>query len=122
MWRETENAAVAADPAVIPLPPVILTSDVVLLGFLLARGTPVLLDAAEVTDIEPAAEPMLEAVLLAAREADVDVRVVRADARLRERYAASPIAPYLDSGVFADDEALFLAPERDAAGFLPSLR
>ncbi|HYJ80162.1 MAG TPA: hypothetical protein VEW03_11195, partial [Longimicrobiaceae bacterium] len=53
----------------LPLPPVVDTQAVVLLGLLGGGRRPLLLDAEAVREVQPAAEPLLEALLRCSREA-----------------------------------------------------
>lgn len=110
----------------LPLPPVVDTQAVVLAGLLAGGTRPLVLDAANVREIRPAAAGMLLALLRAKRSAGVDARIVAASPVLRRRWAGHPLAPFFvaDAGGAATygAEALFVCPDREGLGFAPSER
>jgi hypothetical protein len=110
----------------LPLPPVVDTQAVVLAGLLAGGTRPLLLDAAVVREIRPAAAAMLLALLRAKRTARVDARIVAAPPALRRRWAGRPLAAFFiadpDGVVTYGAEALFVCPDREGLGFAPSER
>jgi hypothetical protein len=119
---ENEMAIVVdidAAVAELALPPVVDTPAVVLLGLLAGAGRPVVLDAARVREIEPAAAPLLASLLRATRAVGYPASIVGAAPALRAANAS--LAPFFDPSPRGDD-LLFLAPDLDETGFLPSAR
>jgi hypothetical protein len=106
------------EAAVIPLPPVVDTPAVVLLGMLVGGARPVVLDASAVREVQPTAAPLLDSLLRSVRTA----RMAGASAALRRRYAGQPLAAWFAAPEPADDELLFVCPDRDETGFTPSPR
>jgi len=105
----------------LPLPEVVDSRAVVLVGLLSGGPRPLVLDASEVREIDPAAGPMLLSLLRAKRDAGMVARIRGASDALRRRYAGHPLAPYLAEAVPVGD-ALFVCPDRDDLGFTPSPR
>jgi len=111
----------------LPLPGVVDTQAVVLAGLLAGGTRPLVLDAANVRDIRPAAAGMLLALLRAKRGAGVEARIVAASPALRRRWAGHPLAAFFgaDAGggvATYGAEALFVCPDREGLGFAPSER
>jgi|GEM_PF-2052302 len=110
----------------LPLPEMVDTQAAVLAGLLAGGTRPLVLDAANVRDVRPAAAAMLLALLRAKRGAGVDARIVAASPALRRRWAGHPLAAFF--GAEADRvatfgaEALFVCPDREGLGFAPSER
>jgi hypothetical protein len=111
----------AGEAPLLPLPPVVDTPAVVLLGLLCGGGRPLVLDASVVREVEATAEPLLEALLRATRHAGLPARLVGADAVLRRALEGRPLAAFFADAPSADEQ-LFVCPDRDAPGFQPSLR
>lgn len=105
----------------LPLPPVVDTPAVVLLGLLCGGGRPLVLDASAVREVEPTAEPLLEALLRATLHAGLPARIVGAGAQLRRTFENRPLAAFFFDPSVADEQ-LFVCPDRDASGFQPSPR
>ncbi|HET7231869.1 MAG TPA: STAS domain-containing protein [Longimicrobium sp.] len=107
----------------LPLPDVVDTPAVVLTGLLAGGTRPLVIDAARVREIHPAAAEMLLSLLRAKRSAGAAARIIAATPALRRRWAAHPLAHF-----FAADEAahtgesLFICPDREEIGFSPSAR
>lgn len=108
------------DAALLPLPAVVDTQAVVLIGLLGGGRRPLLLDASAVREVQPAAAPLLEALLRCSREAGYPARLLCADAALRAAFYDHPLAAYLADAA-EDEEAVFIR-DRDELGFRPSLR
>lgn len=106
----------------LPLPEVVDTPAVVLVGLLGGGTRPLVLDASAVREIEPAAAPLLAGLLRAKREAGIDARIAHASAALRARWARHALARYFADGEARSGEALFTCPDRDELGFSPSHR
>ena len=122
MLTMDKRAAAGADDAmVLPLPPVIDTPAVVLLGMLGGGCRGLVLDAAELREVQPTAAPLLEALLRATREAGFPARIVGAPPALRRALAGSHLGAYLADAP-ETDEHIFVCPDRDTLGFQPSLR
>lgn len=121
LTMETRATTGAEDAMVLPLPPVVDTPAVVLLGLLGGGCRPLVLDAAELREVQPTAAPLLEALLRATREAGFPARIVGATPALRRALAGSHLAAWLADAPEAD-EHIFVCPDRDALGFQPSLR
>ena len=119
--RTIEKTTREAETEVLPLPALLDTPAVVLAGFLAGHGRPVLLDGAAVREVQATALPLLETLLREARDAGLPARIVGASSALRRRLEGHPLAAYLGGGA-ADEEALFVCPDRDEVGFQPSLR
>lgn len=109
------------DAAVLPLPPVVDTPAVVLAGLLGGGGRALVLDASAVREVQPEAEPLLEALLHAKRRAGSPARIVGASPALRRRLEDHPLASYLSNDA-SGDEMMFVCPDRDGPGFRPSPR
>jgi len=119
----TMDDELAGVPA-LPLPEVV-DSPAVVLAAMLAGGTrPLVLDAARVREIQPAAASMLLALLRAKRDAEVDARITGATPALRRRWAGRPLAAFFAEGAepALGAEALFICPDREEIGFSPSAR
>lgn len=110
------------EPAVIPLPPVVDTPAVVLLGMLVGGARPVVLDASAVREVQPTAAPLLDSLLRSVRAAGAPARMAGASAALRRRHAGQPLAAWFAAQEPTDDELLFVCPDRDETGFTPSPR
>jgi hypothetical protein len=124
MLTEEPRAAAgerAEEVPLLPLPPVVDTPAVVLLGMLCGGGRPLVLDASAVREVEPTAEPLLEALLRATRHAGLPACILGAGPALRRAFAGRPLAAFLAAAPPADEQ-LFVCPDRDAPGFQPSLR
>jgi hypothetical protein len=108
----------------LPLPDVVDTPAVVLTGLLAGGTRPLVIDAARVREINPAAAQMLLSLLRAKRDAGADARIIAASPALRRRLAAHPLAAFLDdaAAVAYGAEALFICPDREELGFSPSAR
>ena len=111
----------AEEVPLLPLPPVVDTPAVVLLGMLCGGGRALVLDASAVREVEPTAEPLLEALLRATRHAGLPAHLVGAGAQLRRAFEGRPLAAFFADAPSADEQ-LFVCPDRDAPGFQPSLR
>ncbi len=105
----------------LPLPPVVDTPAVVLLGLLAGGRRPLLLDASGVREVQGTAAPMLESLLRVTRAAGLPARMIGASATLRRAFDGHPLAAYLAEAAPLDD-ALFICPDRDEPGFQPSFR
>ena len=103
---------------VVPLPPVVDTQAVLLLGMVVGAARPVVLDAAAVREVEPTAAVLLESLLRTA----ANVRVANAPDALRRGLQGRPLAAFFTPALPADDELMFVCPDRDELGFQPSLR
>jgi len=110
-----------SEAMLLPLPPVVDTPAVVMLGLLAGGRRPLLLDASAVREVQGTAAPMLESLLRVTRAAGFPARLIGASAPLRRALEGHPLAAYFaDAG--APDDQLFLCPDRDEPGFRPSLR
>ena len=110
----------ADDATLLPLPPVVDTQAVVLLGLLGGGGRPLLLDATGVREVQPSAEPLLEALLRCSREAGYPARMVGADPAFRASLRNHPLAAYLGEPA-EEDDAVFIR-DLDELGGRSSLR
>jgi anti-anti-sigma regulatory factor len=113
-----------ADAApVIPIPPVLDTPAVVLVGILLGQGCDVVLDGSSVHTVEPEAADALARLL---------DRLVRTGGRVvlhgvspvvRGRLAGHELSAFIAApGVVARDEAVLTCPFLEGTGFRPSPR
>jgi hypothetical protein len=113
------------DPAdevpVLTLPEVVDTPAVVFAGMLGGGPRPLVLDASAVRELEPAAARLLVSLLRAKRDAGAAASIRGVSAALRRRFQAHPLAPFFAGAAPADD-ALFVCPDRDELGFIPSAR
>lgn len=109
-----------SEAMLLPLPAVVDTPAVVLLGLLAGGRRPLLLDASAVREVQGTAAPMLESLLRITRAAGLPARLVGAPAALRRAFEGHPLAAYFADA--APDEQLFVCPDRDEVGFQPSLR
>lgn len=108
-----------AGGVIIPLPVVVDTPSVVLASLLMGRGGPMVLDASAVREVQAGAADVLAHLL---ERAD-GVRIHRASAALRRRLAGHPLAAYLSADPLpGDDDLLFICPDRETDGFVPSGR
>ena len=108
----------------LPLPDVVDTPAVVLTGLLAGGTRPLVIDAARVRHIHPAAAQMLLSLLRAKRDAGSDARIIAATPALRRRLAAHPLAAFFSDAPAAalGAESLFTCPDREELGFSPSAR
>ena len=84
---------------------------------------PLVIDAARVREIHPAAAEMLLSLLRAKREAGTAARIIAATPALRRRWAAHPLARFFAVGEAAHaGESLLICPDREEVGFSPSAR
>jgi hypothetical protein len=105
----------------LPLPEVVDTPAVVFVGLLGGGTRPLVLDASGVREVEPTAARLLLSLLEAKRDAGVEARIQGASAALRRRFHAHDLASYFADAAPAG-EALFVCPDRDDLGFIPSSR
>lgn len=105
----------------LPLPEVVDTPAVLLASLLGGGWRPLVLDASAVREVQATAAPLLLALLRAKRDAGVAARIVGASAALRRRFDGHELAAYF-AGAADADEALFICPDREELGFIPSPR
>jgi len=110
-----------SEAMLLPLPPVVDTPAVVMLGLLAGGRRPLLLDATAVREVQGTAAPMLESLLRVTRAAGFPARMIGASASLRRAFDGHPLAAYFTEAAAPDDQ-LFICPDRDEPGFQPSLR
>jgi anti-anti-sigma regulatory factor len=110
-----------SEAMLLPLPPVVDTPAVVMLGLLAGGRRPLLLDASAVREVQGTAAPMLESLLRVTRAAGFPARMIGTSAALRRAFDGHPLAAYFADAA-APDEQLFICPDRDEPGFQPSFR
>jgi len=106
----------------LPLPEVVDTPAVVLAGMLAGGRRPLVLDASAVREVQPAAAPLLVALLRAKRDAGGTAHIAHASAALRRRWARHALAAWFAADEAQGGESLFTCPDRDELGFSPSYR